>query len=423
MWTFLAIVFVLLLVVVAFQAIMVAIYRSWLLKPTQSQQVYESPVAVLLSVRGFDPSLQSCLTGLSNQNYEHYKVFIIVDHQEDPAYERLSSIVNRLPNDQFQLVVAEKPSGTCSLKCDRLIQLINQIPDRFEAFCFIDADAVPEREWIGNLTAAFADDKVGATTGNRWFHPSGYRWGSMIRSLWNSAAVVQMYVYGIAWGGSMAVRRSAFEQANLAQKWKTAMYEDVMIGKQIRDAGFKLISVPEVLVVNHEQASLRAAHNWIHRQLHDARLYHRKWPLVLLHAISTTLIWLSCLTGILITVFTGPSVLIYGFFLLTCGNYIANFVLLFALESTAQDAIETARKRINEQPAKRWFNPRRFVQAFIAIPILQWFHIRAALGATFARSTRWRGCRYSIKRPFDVTLQSYEVYQTESNQEELTSIH
>src|SRR6478609_7234314 len=49
--------------------------------------------AVLLSVRGADPSLPQCLAGLLDQDYPGYAVRITVDSEEDPAYDLVCAAV------------------------------------------------------------------------------------------------------------------------------------------------------------------------------------------------------------------------------------------------------------------------------------------------------------------------------------------
>src|SRR5262249_33172047 len=44
------------------------------------------PAAVILALRGADPSLVGCLTGLLRQDYPHYVVRIVIDSREDPAW-------------------------------------------------------------------------------------------------------------------------------------------------------------------------------------------------------------------------------------------------------------------------------------------------------------------------------------------------
>ncbi len=42
--------------------------------------------AVILCLRGADPYLRQCLRALLQQNYPQYELKVVVDHQDDPAW-------------------------------------------------------------------------------------------------------------------------------------------------------------------------------------------------------------------------------------------------------------------------------------------------------------------------------------------------
>ena len=71
-----------------------------------------------------------------------------------------------------------------------------------------DADTIAHPTWLRELAGALADPTVGAATGNRWYMPDEISAAAMVRYLWNAAAIVQMYCYRIAWGGTLAVKTS-----------------------------------------------------------------------------------------------------------------------------------------------------------------------------------------------------------------------
>ena len=53
------------------------------LEPAPMPLAEQQPAVVVICVRGCDPSLESCLIGVLNQNYANYSVQMIVDHQSD----------------------------------------------------------------------------------------------------------------------------------------------------------------------------------------------------------------------------------------------------------------------------------------------------------------------------------------------------
>ncbi|HEY5742506.1 MAG TPA: hypothetical protein VIS99_08190, partial [Terrimicrobiaceae bacterium] len=58
--------------------------------------------AIILAIRGLDPSLERNARALLTQLYPDYKLFVVVDHVEDPAWQVFEKIRNENP-DRIQL--------------------------------------------------------------------------------------------------------------------------------------------------------------------------------------------------------------------------------------------------------------------------------------------------------------------------------
>ena len=152
--------------------------------------------AILLCLRGVDPSLSECLKGIARQDYEDFQVHIVFDHPDDPA---VAFVRNFFANQSLQPVLHfnTSPPKTCSLKCSSLVAAIEALPQEIEFVALIDADTAADKNWLIDLLAPFADPSVGATTGNRWFTPSESNFGTVFRKVWNSAAVPHVVLYNI----------------------------------------------------------------------------------------------------------------------------------------------------------------------------------------------------------------------------------
>src|SRR5262249_11860805 len=156
--------------------------------------------------------------------------------------------------------------STCSLKCSALVQAVSELDQDHEVVAFIDADVIPHRTWLRELVAPLDQPGVGATTGNRWYAPGRRLWGSATRSAWSAAAIVQLYLFDIAWGGSMAIRTSTIRQARLIDRWAVSFNDDLLVGDVVREARLKLTFVPSLLMVNREEVALPNFRNWVTRQ-------------------------------------------------------------------------------------------------------------------------------------------------------------
>jgi cellulose synthase/poly-beta-1,6-N-acetylglucosamine synthase-like glycosyltransferase len=182
--------------------------------------------AVLLSIRGADPSLRLCLEGLLAQDYPDYDIRIVVDNAADPAWEIVRAVVADHPVRSVTISLLETRFGTCALKLSALIQSIRALDESYGVVATIDADVVPHRSWLRDLATPFADPRVGAATGVRWYMPVRRNLGTMVRYLWNAGAVTQMAAFRIPWGGSMAYRAELFRTTDLLRRWQHSFCED-----------------------------------------------------------------------------------------------------------------------------------------------------------------------------------------------------
>ena len=69
------------------QSIYVWLHCRFVLSPPQTANDFQPQIAVLLCLRGRDPSLADCLKGLVNQDYDSFSIHVIVDHEHDLALE------------------------------------------------------------------------------------------------------------------------------------------------------------------------------------------------------------------------------------------------------------------------------------------------------------------------------------------------
>ena len=254
---------------------------------------------IVLCLRGGDPFLSKCIDGLLTQNYPNYEVCFLVDHAEDPAMPILMQALEVSSFKNFRIEVLTSPLTTCSLKCSSLVQAVEGLPESTEIMALLDADTIPHINWLRELATALVPKHIGAATGNRWYMPTHCNQGSLMRYVWNAAAIVQMYWYEIAWGGTLALKMDSIRRAGILDRWRHAYGDDTIIRKQLSTIGQKVVFVPTLMMINREGCTVASFQSWAKRQLLSARLYHPFWLLVLGHGISSALVilWglLSCI--------------------------------------------------------------------------------------------------------------------------------
>ena len=376
-----------------------------LAKPKPCPTAQCPKTAVILCLRGADPFLETCIRALLNQDYPRFEVRIVVDDDRDPAW----GVVRRAIDERNESRVVAAPLkhlGTaCSLKCCSVVQAIRELDGSFEVIALLDADTIPHPMWLRELVAPLTDPKVGAATGNRWYMPDEPNLASLVRYVWNAAAVVLMYWLKIAWGGTLAVKRSAIERADLLAKWRNAFCEDTMLYRMLRKHGLRQVFVPSLMMVNRESCDFPGFCRWVSRQLLTARLYHPGWPAVVVHGFGSSIVPLLTL-GVLLTAlvrseYAAVAWSLAGLVLFELGS----MLLLAAYEGAVRRAVA------QRGEATRWLTPMGFVLLPIAVIATQMVYPVTLLRAMLIRKVEWRGVSYRIDGPWKIHLEAHPPFR------------
>ncbi len=181
---------------------------------------------------------------------------------------------------------------TCSLKCSSLAEAVDQLDPSYEVIAFLDGDAPPHRTWLRELVEPLADPTIGVTTGNRWYTPDQVSWGSMVRYFWNAGAIVQVWLNGIIWAGSMALRRNVVDQIDLVASWRKSLSVDGTVVRRLKAAKLRAQFIPSVIMPNREDITIKSFTPWSERQLVAARSSGAGWAVVLFHAFAIACVYL-----------------------------------------------------------------------------------------------------------------------------------
>ena len=368
---------------------------------------------VVLCLRGGDPFLSRCIDGLLTQNYPNYEVRFLVDHAEDPAMPILRQALEVSSFKNFRVEVLTSPLTTCSLKCSSLVQAVEGLLESTEIMAMLDADTIPHSNWLRELATALVPKHIGAATGNRWYMPTHCSQGSLMRYVWNGAAVVQMYWYEIAWGGTLAIKLDSIRRAGIVDRWRHAYGDDTMIRKQLSTIGEKVVFVPSLMMINREGCTVASFQSWVKRQLLSARLYHPFWLLVVGHGISSALmiLWglLSCIAFLLQGNLLGAGLV----FLALLAFHVCMTSMLPWMER-AVCAIANARGEDVSWPGKS-----NWITVMWIAWLTQWTYTWALVCCLFLKRFNWRGIEYTVAGPWSIKMLGYQPFlheQTSSQQ-------
>ena len=422
----------------AMQLLFIVWYRNILQQPnvaqfdsdpsnSNSSSTTKPEVAIVLCLRGPDPTLPECLTGLLSQQYPNFSLHLVVDSDCDPvipiAKQALESIASSI--DVHWHTITDHSSNR-SLKCSALLTAVLTLQSQDkppEIIALVDADALIDPDWLNRLVTPLLDlnttenkstvSTIGATTGNRWFEPAANNLGSRFRAAWNAAAVPQMQIYQVAWGGSLALKLDTIEQCDLLNRWSQAFCEDTMLADVLQANGLHVYRVPELIVVNQESTTLKSAIGWIGRQLLTVRLHHRAWPLILTHAIFGGFCFLAPLVLVMVTAIQNRPLAIWTL-LVWLAQLGLNIVVL--------DYIRRLNINTIEKSATQTTNANGLLSKLTVAIALQAIYPFLAIGAVFRQRTRWRGIDYRIGRQGEIEMLDYVPY-SQVSQTNQHSIH
>jgi cellulose synthase/poly-beta-1,6-N-acetylglucosamine synthase-like glycosyltransferase len=361
--------------------------------------------AVVLCLRGADPFLPHCVRSLLQQNYPEYDLKLIVDSQEDPAYKIAQEAIAEIGATNVQISFLREIRHNCSLKCSALLQAISDLDDSYKAIALVDADTIVHPTWLRELISPLADDKIGVTTGNRWFVPTGDYWGSLVRYSGNLSTIVQMFLFQVPWGGTLAIKTEVLHQIGLTNIWGQVFNDDMLLHKILKKHKFKIKFVPSLIMLNREEIDLLNLLASLKRLILSARLYHPSWLAIIGDAISSilfpTLVILLILKSLVETDWPLAGLLSISYGIYTIGL----FLLMLIMELGIQPIISH-----QGQPTSQ-LTLRILFRMLIVIPLTQWVYGIAILSSLGSSIIRWRGLTYRIQGSENIRLIEYRPYQ------------
>ncbi|MBX3418905.1 MAG: glycosyltransferase family 2 protein [Pirellulaceae bacterium] len=349
------------------------------------------PASVILCLRGRDPTLLRCLKAIEAQDYPDFELTVVFDSTDDPAYQVVEAFRERTAIKIRTLVIPQY-SGQCGMKCEALICAIENLDPRHEVVALIDADSIAAPNWLRVMVGPLADTSVGAVTGDRWFEPN-HEFASITRAVWNAAAIVQMNLYRIAWGGSLAMRSDTIQRLGILDVWRKTFCEDTVLVDLFRRENLTVVRPRQAVVFNEESIAWKNLHFWIARQLLTVRLHNDKWPFVFGHGLLVGLTLLMCFLLMIVDLSIGKLAVAAGVASTTLLAELINFGLV-ALIARENVSILREQGQIVGESAIR----RQWWRWLLAIPLTQITHFLSTLRAVRMPYVIWRGIEYKVTK-------------------------
>jgi ceramide glucosyltransferase len=368
-------------------------FRRELAKP---KSAFAPFISVIVPCRGLDEDLEKNLSALFEQDFPAYEVIFVTGDEKDEALEIIEKVSRKgAERAKSKLVIAGKSEGE-SQKVHNLREAVLNVSAESEAFVFVDSDARPATNWLGNLIAPLQDEKIGAATGYRWFVSKKFGFASEMRAVWNASIASALGANSksnFCWGGSTAIRRKTFESLEMREKWRGTLSDDFAVTRALKKAGLPIRFVPQALVASVENCSFRELLEFTTRQMKITRVYApHLWKQSFLGSFLFNLVFVW---GILIIAFSAVNSLAFRFALTS--------LILISAFSTGKAWLRLKAVKLilknHEKDLKRQFRTQNTL--WILSPALFFYN---SVGALFSRKICWRGIAYELKSPDETII-------------------
>jgi cellulose synthase/poly-beta-1,6-N-acetylglucosamine synthase-like glycosyltransferase len=354
--------------------------------------------SVIAPCRGLEEGLLDNLSALCKQNYPGYEIIFVTDHEDDPSLSVIHELINSCLDStrpSSRVVIAGKATDS-GQKVHNLRMAVATVDARSDVLVFVDSDARPEPDWLKSLIAPLFDNRIGATTGYRWFIAGNGGLASHLRSVWNgsiTSALGEREDKNFCWGGSTAIRKATFDGLQLRERWRGTVSDDFTMTRVLQEAKLPIHFVPACLVASLDQCTLKELLEFTNRQLKITRVYaEHLWKPVLIGSL------LFC------AVFFGGLVLLVtrAVLNLSIALPLALLVLVY-LMGAAKAYIRLKAVMIPLQSYRRQLN-KSLPAHLLLWPFASALYLWNAVSAGFSRRIEWRGITYELKSATEAVI-------------------
>ena len=354
--------------------------------------------SVIVPCRGLDGGLHENLHALCEQHYPNFEIVFVIDSNDDPALNVIEQVrlswAGKL-SPRMHVVVAGNATES-GQKVHNLSAAVQRADEHSEVFVFIDTDARPRRDWLRSLIAPLGDERIGATTGYRWFVPAGGGLASHLRAVWNASiasALGDNARRNFCWGGSTAIRRATFERLDMLQHWRGTLSDDFALTLALQRARLPIHFAPRCLTASYENCSWPELLEFTTRQLKITRVYApHLWRIVLASNFLFVTIFYGGLALALLRIGRGWFETL---------SLIGAIFILGSLKALLR--LRAVSLVFEAQQQEIW--RAQIICAHLCLwPFASALFLANALAAAYSRRITWRGITYELKSPTETVI-------------------
>jgi hypothetical protein len=347
-----------------------------------------------MSVRGADPTLVEAVDSLLSQDFREYRACFVVDNKDDPAANVIRGAIKEKDVDRVIVRHLEEPLENCTLKCSAIAEGVEYILDSdpdAHYILLVDADSKPPASMMAKLTGVLhTNPKVGLASGNQWFEPAvPATAGSIVRSMWYAGALFFSMLFNNPWAGAYAMRAGDIRKTGLLDVWRKSAVDDGPLKDLFAKNGMACISLPSMIMVNHESCTLGYTTRWMSRILTWSRIHEPAFWLTafqmcyatgLIIVAFGTLFWSLAVGNADLVVWTSVAIVTSG---------VMSVLAWLTIRGTVSDNSESA-------SSLQTVGFPRFFAALLLVLVAQIVYAVACVKAIFGKTVNWRGVDYSV---------------------------
>jgi len=240
----------LLITAILFVLLIICIWNLYLLRRKKYNKIPDNElpfVSVLVPARNEEQNIKNILTSLLNQDYPNYELIVLNDNSDDLTGE----IINEIKSGNPGLIVLNgKPPGEgWTGKCFACKQLYEA--SRGEYLLFTDADTVHKNNSLRDSVTIAINSKADLLTlfpenilisfAEKLIMPMLFFTVMMLLPLY-FVDKKGFTKFSIGIGPFMLFKRDAYEKIGTHESVKSALVEDVWLGRIIKEHGLKLVA-------------------------------------------------------------------------------------------------------------------------------------------------------------------------------------
>jgi chlorobactene glucosyltransferase len=238
----------LLVTAILFVLLIICIWNLFVIRKKKFQPPENIPfVSVLVPARNEEINISNVLTSLLEQDYPNYEVIVLNDSSEDRTGEIIAGL--KIKYKQLQVLSGKPLEAGWTGKCFACRQLYDA--SKGEYIIFTDADTVHNKNSVsGSVNIAMGTGADMLTLFPEMTMKTLPEKIAMPMLFFTIMLLLPMYFvdkkgyvkFSVGIGPFMMFRRSAYEAIGTHESVRSAIVEDVWLGRKIKEHGLKLVA-------------------------------------------------------------------------------------------------------------------------------------------------------------------------------------